>query len=289
MTPAGRNLLELNVAVAVISAAPLFAKLIDMDPVSIIGWRALIAVAALGALYTLTRRSARLARPRDYGLFAVLGALMAGHWVTYFQAIQVSTVAIAVVALFTWPVMSALLEPLMHRRAPALRDVALAVVATAGVALVVPEFDPGSATWQGAAWGVLSAFLFVVRNLIQSRWLAAYPGTLSMGYQLLAIAVLLLPFARLPTGDAAVADWALIALLALVFTAAGHSMFVASLAHLSVTAVGLIACLTPVYGIVYAAVILGELPAWTTWLGALLVVGGAMVANLTAARAPGRA
>jgi drug/metabolite transporter (DMT)-like permease len=54
-----------------------------------------------------------LERGRDWLLMLLCGLLMCVHWVTYFHAMQVSTVAIGMIALYTYPVMSVLLEPLI--------------------------------------------------------------------------------------------------------------------------------------------------------------------------------
>ena len=285
MTPIRRSLLELNLSVVILGMVPLFAKWIPMDPVSLIGWRAVIGAIALLGFYLIRRSPVALASARDYVLMAVLGVVMAVHWSAYFHAIQISTVAIAVVSMFTWPVITVLIEPLFFGGRPRARDVGLGAVAALGVALVMPELSWHSAAVHGVAWGLFAALLFAVRNVVHRRWLSHYPGTLSMGYQLVVVALCLMPFARTPALDAG-RTWALLVVLAVVFTAYAHSLFVGSMRNLKAKTAGMISCLQPVYGIGLAALLLGEIPTWHGVAGGILVV---LVAAAETVSAPGEA
>jgi hypothetical protein len=98
LSPAGRNLAELLCAVFLLGLVPLFAKLIPLDAVSIILYRC--AFGGLGLLaFVLWRRGAlRFAAPRDYLHTLVVGVLFAAHLASYFHAIQLTTVAVAIAA-----------------------------------------------------------------------------------------------------------------------------------------------------------------------------------------------
>jgi drug/metabolite transporter (DMT)-like permease len=283
MDPVRRSLLELNVTVVLLGVVPLFAKLIELGAVSIIGWRAVLGGLALIVFIGLRRGGFGIASRRDAGLVTLLGVVMAVHWVMYFQAIQVSTVAVAVVSMFTWPVMAVLLEPLIFRSGYRLADLGLAVCALVGVALVVPEFSLHSSALQGAAWGLVSALLFALRNILHRRYLAGYPAVRMMAFQLVVVALCLAPFMELPDAGT---DWWLLVLLGLVFTACAHTLLVGTMRELKAKTVGMISCLQPVYGIAAAALLLNELPTWRGLLGALVVFAVAVVETV---RAPGEA
>ncbi|WP_440996136.1 DMT family transporter [Arhodomonas sp. SL1] len=270
MSPVARSLFEVNASVLLLGLVPLFAKLIPLDAVSIITWRSLIGAAALIAWLAWRRERWWLQGWRHRALVVLLGVIMAVHWSTYFQAIQVATVAVAVVAMFTWPVMAVLIEPLFHGGGWRARDLGLAALALVGVALVVPELSLASEHLAGALWGLGSALLFAVRNVLHRCYLTGYPGTLMMAWQLVVIVLCLATFSRPP---AAAGDWGLLVLLGAVFTAFAHSLFVTSMRHLPAKSAGMISCLQPVYGIVAAALVLGEVPPPLAVLGALLVLG----------------
>lgn len=279
MTSPARGLVQVNVSVLLLGLVPLFAKLVDLDAVSIIAWRAFVGALVLLAWLAARREGGwRLASGRDRLLVVVLGVIMAVHWSAYFHAIQVATVAVAVVSMFTWPVMAVLIEPLFHGGGWQPRDLVLAVLALAGVALVVPDFSLGSGQLAGALWGLLSALLFALRNVLHRHYLTHYPGTLTMAWQLVVICLCLAAFVRPP---ASTTDAGLLVLLGAVFTACAHSLFVASMRDLPAKSAGMISCLQPVYGITAAALVLGEVPP------PLAVVGAALVLTVAVAETVG--
>src|SRR5438034_7071797 len=82
-------LVALHVAVALFGFAGLFGKWLALSPVAIVLGRTAIAAAALGIL----RIRAGERAPFDVRL-AANGIVLALHWVSFFAAIQVSTVAV---------------------------------------------------------------------------------------------------------------------------------------------------------------------------------------------------
>ncbi len=95
------------------------------------------------------------------------GVILAVHWVAFFAAIQVSTVAIGLLGFASFPLFVIVLERLLlgvRWRGP---EIVTAVLVVAGLALLVPAFALADRTVQGLAWGVLSGFTFAwltVRN-----------------------------------------------------------------------------------------------------------------------------
>ena len=136
MTERHRSVLELNTAVLLWGGTALFAKWIALPPFQITGLRSVVAALALLAVLRWQGHRVSVQGRRDFWLLMAGGVAMAAHWVTYFQAIQVSTVAVGILALHTYPVMTALVEPLVFRERLRALDALLALVVLAGVAIV---------------------------------------------------------------------------------------------------------------------------------------------------------
>src|SRR5699024_1528607 len=256
MSGAGRGLAQVNLSVVLLGLVPLFAKVVALDAVSIIAWRAILGALALLAFLLLRRDGLRLSCRRDYAIVVALGVVMAVHWSTFFHAIQMSTVAVAMVAMFTWPVLTVLIEPLVFGSTHRVRDLVLALASLFGVALVLPEFSLDAAAVHGAAWGLFSALLYALRNVYYRRYLATFRGRRMVGWQLVVIALCLLPFVHMPATPAAM-DWLLLIVLGIVFTALAHTLFASSMRFLQAKTAGMISCLQPAYGIAAAALLLG--------------------------------
>lgn len=277
MKPKTSSLIELNVAVFLWGGTALFAKLIPLPAFQITGLRSVPALLCLAGVLCYYRQGFRLGQTRDYWLALGSGLALAAHWVTYFMAIQLSTVAMGVLALHVYPVMTALAEPWLFRERLHRVDLLMTVAVLVGVGIMVPEYSLSSQATQGILWGILSAGFWTVRNLLSRRLVQTYSGLQVMFYQLGACVLALLPFVLARGVAVTPAAWSQLVLLGVAFTALPHTLFTGSLQHLSTKTVSVIATLLPLYGAVMAALLLGEIPAASTVLGGgiiLVVVAG---------------
>lgn len=273
MSPKTRNLIELNVAVLLWSGTALFAKLIDLPLGHIIFGRSLMAALALGLFVPAIGMDFRIRKARDAGGLLLIGLLLGVHWLTYFHAIQVSTVAVAIIALHTYPMLTILLEPLFFGERLQRGDCLLGIAVLVGVVILVPDLDLGSATTQGVLWGVVSAVFFALRNLLTRRYVQRYPSSVMMFYQVLVILLCLAPYALFNPVETTRSTVGKLALLGVLFTALPQTLFTSSHTHLKAKTVSIIATLLPVYGPLSAVLVLGEIPTLRTLVGGLVVIG----------------
>jgi drug/metabolite transporter (DMT)-like permease len=270
-----KGLLYLHSAIIIFGGTALFAKLINLPATDITVWRSLVAVAAIAILLLIRRKPVRLQRRRDAIIMFIAGSLLGLHWATYFQAMQVAGIAVGMVAMYTYPIMIVFLEPLFKGQKPHATDIICALIMLFGITLLVPEFDLRNHITQGVCWGVLSAVLFALRNIMQGHYLKGYGGETSILYQGLMAGLIVLPL--MTTNPLHVNSDNLIKLLILgaLFTAVPHSFFANSLRYLKAKTVGLIGCLQPVYGALLAFLVLAEQPRLMTLLGGSIIVGAA--------------
>lgn len=125
MNNSSHNLGILYFALFLLALNGLFSKLIPLDAVSITLIRSVIAAIALFTFASLRARNAKLGSLKQYlGVYGI-GILMGLHWVFFFASMQMSTVAIGMLSLFTYPMMTVLLEPLFTKKKLSLTDVLL--------------------------------------------------------------------------------------------------------------------------------------------------------------------
>jgi len=276
-------LVALHAAVLLFGFAGLFGKWLALSPLVIVLGRTVVAAAALALVL--------VARPGPHAGFDVRlivnGAVLALHWVSFFAAIQVATVAVGLLGFASFPLFVLLLERAMLGRRWSRAEAITAIAVGLGLALLVPEFSFGNRTVQGLAWGVVSGFTFALLA-VQNRRLAPGRSAIELAFwQNLLAALCLAPVAALAVpGPFALdgRDVALLLVLGLVCTALAHTVFIASLAVVSAHTASVIAALEPVYGIALAVVLLGEVPGPRTLVGGALIVGAAVAASQRAAR-----
>lgn len=271
-------------AVLIFGLTALFSKLISLTALEITLLRGIFAVLIIAAIFIWQKKSLGLKTIKDYGLVTLLGVLLALHWVTYFHAMQISSIAVGVIALYTFPIITVFLEPLFHGESPHIKDIISAFTVLLGIYLLVPEFSMSNETTQGILWGVISALFFALRNVIQGHYFSGYTARHSLFYQTLVTFIVLLPFSYEVIPEVSSFQWGQLLILGIFFTALPHTLFAFSLLNLKAKTVSLIACVQVVYATIFAALILSELPQLLTIVGGLIVVSAAMYESYSAGR-----
>jgi drug/metabolite transporter (DMT)-like permease len=275
MVEKNKSLIGLHASNILFAGTGLFSKLIPLPAIDIIALRCIMAAGALLVIINLLKRKVVLEGRRDRLIMVVCGLLMCVHWVAFFYAMQVSTVAVGMIALYTYPIVTVFLEPLWQRQRPQRADLLCGLLMLAGVYLLVPEFSLRSSTALGMFWGAVSAVAFALRNVLQRQYLLYYRGDTSMFYQALIAGLAALPFMQHNPLALAPSIWLQLGLLAFFCTAVPHSLFAGALRQVKAKTAGLIGCLMPVYGVALAWLVLGEEPGLATVLGGLMIVGAA--------------
>jgi drug/metabolite transporter (DMT)-like permease len=277
-------LLAVHAAVLLFGLAGLLGKIIVAPPVLIVFSRALLAALALGAAGALTRRrhgdrSGTWPSPgsRTSLVLGVSGLVLALHWLAFFQAIQTSTVAIGLLTYSSFPLFVTFLEPWAFRERLRCCDVLAALAIVAGLLLVAPRCDFHDRLSVGAAWGTLSAFTFAVLNLLNRKLVEKTPPVRIAASQNAVAAVVLLPLLPRSVWSISSRDLALLLALGLLCTAVAHLLYIRSLVRLRAQVASLIAALEPVYGILFAFLILREAPAPRTLLGGMVIIAASLV------------
>ncbi|HTF95404.1 MAG TPA: DMT family transporter [Cellvibrio sp.] len=269
-------LLTLHFGAFMMGATGLFSKIIELPAWDITGYRTWIASAVLLIWVWWRERNLSLRSPQDYGRMLLLGILLALHWVTFFYSMQVSNIAIGMISLYAYPVVTVFLEPWIKRTKLDWRDVLSGFLVLFGIYCLVPEFDIDNNTTQGVIWGVISAVTFAIRNLLLSHWFSHQSAARSMGYQVLIVALLMTPVLLLSNHQPSESDWWLLICLGIIFTAVTHTLLGFSLRYLKAKTVGLVACLQPVYAVAYEIFLLNEIPDSGTLIGGAIIMAAAI-------------
>jgi len=274
------GLVRIHIAVLLAGGAGLFAKLLTVSPAVLTTGRTVFGSLALLIFAIATGTSLRLQSSKDFIALALSGMILAAHWFTFFLSIQVSTVAIGLLAFSTFPLFTTFLEPLVFGERLRRQDIVTALLVTAGLILVTPSFDFGNHLTQGMLWGMLSAFTYAVLALLSRSYGNRYPSACISFYQQGFAALCTLPFALQWQGVLTTGTLLTLLILGVVFTALGQGLVVASLRHLRAQTVSIVFGLEPVYGILLAWLLIGEMPAARTLLGGCLICGAVLWASV---------
>ncbi|MEM8523875.1 MAG: EamA family transporter [Bacteroidota bacterium] len=266
------HLLELQFAMLCISTSGALGKYVTLPPPLTIWWRALFALLFLGIFCWWKGYSFRFGNSKNTRTILFTGVLMAAHWVTYFYALQLSNVAIGMLSIFTYPVMTALLEPILLKTKFQASQLLLAGIVLVGIFFLVPELDLSNNITQGVLMGLLSALVYSIRNIILKTKVADFNGSIIMFYQMVVTLVLLAPVLLLYSSVEVPRFLGQIVILGLVTTAIGHTLFLQSFKHFSVSTASIMSSIQPIYGILLGMIFLKEFPNGQSLIGGTLIL-----------------
>ncbi|MFK7982957.1 MAG: DMT family transporter [Saprospiraceae bacterium] len=267
-----QHLLLLNFGMLCLSTSGVLGRLIQLPPPLIIWYRAFFALLFIGAFCWWKKYDFRF-DVKEHGLTIFLsGVFMAGNFVCYFYALQWSNVAIGMLALFTFPVMTTLLEPLFFKSKFQWIHLVLAGMVLLGIYFLAPSFDMDNSMTQGLFIGLVAAFSWTIRNLLMKRKITVFNSSILMFYQLLVCALVLLPVLFIFEMETVPSQIPYLLFLGLVTTAIGHTLFLNSFKHFSVSTASIMSSIQPIFGIIVAMLVLGEIPSGRSIIGGALIL-----------------
>ena len=267
-----KHILELNIAVLLISTSGVLGRFISMPPPVTIWLRCVFAAIILGAFCWYKKIDLKIYGKRDFKAILLSSLFLGAHWITYFYALHLSNVAVGMLSLFTYPVITALLEPLFFKTKLNKMHVFLGIIALVGIYFLAPEFNLESNLTKGVLSGLLSSVFYALRNIMMKQKIAQYSGSMLMFYQLAIVSLVLWPvlffFEAQPTSE----DWMALLTLALLTTAVGHTLFVMSFKNFSISTASIMSSVQPVYGVLFGLFLLHEIPSENTLIGGFLIL-----------------
>jgi drug/metabolite transporter (DMT)-like permease len=270
-----KSVFLLYLSVVVSSFIPLFATAITQSPTVIIFGRVLFAALALFFVRIVLKERIALDRQKDYALLAGIGILLAIHWITYFHALQISSVAIGVLGGAFVPIIVTFLEPVFFKEKLKKESIVTAFVAFVGILIILPEFDIANSTVQGLGWAFISGALFALIAMLHRKYVKRYSGGQLLLYETLAASIVLVLPASVGLAPLTFPQLALIVTLGIFFTALPHALYIRSLKNLNVHSTSIITLVAIVLAVIIAAIVIQEVPEPRTIVGGLIILGAA--------------
>jgi DME family drug/metabolite transporter len=273
----------------------LFAKILYAQGVSFeslvavrasVGWLAVIGFL----LATQGVRSLQVSR-RDLTFLLPLGLVGIGtFYLLYFYTVLESTVGTAAILLYSAPAFVVVLAWLFLREPLNAAKVFALLLTVGGISLVAGAYDPANlevspkvlltGLLSGLTYGLYAIFGRPVAGHLSPAVILSY--SLAFGSALLIVAALptLETLAGLPAGS-----YALLLMLSVIHTTLAFALYTFGIRHLGAGRAAIVATIEPVVAGVLGVTLLGEELTALKVLGALLVLAGAVLAQVRAGKA----
>jgi drug/metabolite transporter (DMT)-like permease len=216
----------------------------------------------------------------------LLGFIVALELIFYFVSIRASSVTVGVSLEYMAPVWVALLAPwLLHTRRRGIDMIAVAVAVGGMALLVLPAVTAGdgAVTLPGVVFGLLAGLMFAAAMMLISSMndTGVRGSTFALFYCAGSVA-LLTPLAVWQTFASGYqltwTDTWIVLVSGFVYTALCFSLFSDGLRYVRVEHAGILGYLEPVTAPLWAFLLIGEAPPWTTYAGGALIVAAGILA-----------
>lgn len=256
------------------------AAQIPLTSTEIVVLRSFFGTAFLIVILAATRQKLTCLRcPRQAVLVAVSGAAMGASWLLLYRAYELVGVFIATLLYYCGPVLVMALSPIFFKEKLTIPKIIGIIVVFCGV-IMLNGVGGGTLDALGLLCGIGGAALYVLMVITNKK--AGLPGLENTAVQLLfgflaAAVFYLLQGGAVPTVPAE--SWGWMLLLGLVNTGFGCWLYFSSIGTLPVQTVSVLGYLEPLSAVLFSVVLLHEGLTPARWLGAAMIVGGAMAAE----------
>lgn len=247
------------------------------------------AVGAAFLLIVLALRGKRLdlrAIRRKFPMLCLTGAMLGANWILLFEAYNYTSVATATLCYYFAPMFIILASPaLLHERLTRrkLICVAAAVLGMVFVSGVAETGVQDLSELKGVFLGLAAAVLYAGIVLFNKR-ITGVSGTDRTVVQLAMSSVTLLPYVLLTEKVGALtfssATVALLVFVGIVHTGLAYLLYFGSIPHISAQTAAILSYIDPVLAVVLSALFLHEGMSVLSVVGAVLVIGAALVSEL---------
>ena len=279
MSNSFKHILQLNIALILIGTAAPLGNYISLPPEISIFSRCLFAFIIIGIYIKFKNISIKFNGSKDGWSFIFCAFLQGGHWITYFYALQLAGAGLGVISIFTFPIFTTLLEPVIRKTVFNPKHLFLGLLVLIGLYVLTPEFNMGNQTTLGISFGILSAVFYSIRNILMKKHVGNYNAIMLMFYQTGMVTIMLAPILFLLNWktDAYFAELPYLIFLGIVTTALGHTYLVNTFKHFSATSVSLLSCIQPIYVSIMAFFFLKEIPTLSTIIGGSIILSAVIL------------
>ncbi len=215
---------------------------------------------------------------------AVSGAVMGVNWILLFEAYNYTTVAVATLCYYMQPTIVMLLSPFIFQERLTGRKAVCAAVSIIGMVLVSGVIgEGGGGNPKGILLGLGAAFFYsaVVMMNKKTPGIDAYQRTTVL---LLSAGIVMLPYLLFTNGfrteGVSASSVVLLLVLGIVHTGVAYTMYFGSMEGMKIQSIAVLSYIDPVSALLLSALFLREPLTILHVVGAVMIIGAAMLSEI---------
>ena len=281
-----KSLILLTISMLVFGSVGIFRRLIPLSSALIAFFRGVIGCAVLVFLVLLQgKKRGSIPQGKTIALLALTGALIGINWLFLFESYNFTSVSIATLCYYMEPTFVIVFSCLLFREKMTVKKAVCTAVALIGMVLIsgiIESGIPGEGEGKGILFGLAAACFYASVVLLNKRITGVDPYIKTI-IQLAAASAVMVPYLLLTKGFVHV-NWTtssvlLLLLIGAVHTGICYAMYFGSMEGVKTQTLALFSYIDPVTALILSALILKERLSALAILGAVLILGSAMVSE----------
>ena len=254
---------------------------ISVQSSQIVLLRTLIGGALLTTIVLLHGGFDRSAIRADLPMLLLGGTALGLNWVSLFGAYRLLNVSLATLIYYIGPILVLLFSPLLFREKLTAVKIAAVIIVAVGLVCISGSILVTGMNPAGLATAVASALFYaalIVFNKRITHTEGLQTAAIELGIAFIVVFIYCLATVGLP--HPVRADLPYIAIIGIVNTGLAYLLYFSGLQKLSGQSVALISYVDPVSALLFSALFLHESMTPVQIIGAILIIGGAMLGEL---------
>lgn len=286
-----KNLLKFIVSMAVFGTIGIFRKFIPLDSGFIAMSRGLIGGLFIIVFLAIKGRPFKLSHLKGkWWKLLIIGGIMGFNWITLFEAYNYTTVSTATLCYYMQPVFLILLSPMLFKEEITAKKAVCVIAAFAGMVLVsgiLADGISGMRDIRGILLALASGLLYAI-VVSMSKLVKDCDPYEKTAVQLFGSAIAVFPYLLVKgvfSDPATAAGFTpisiiMLAIVCIVHTGIVYVMYFGSIDHIKMQQVAILGYLDPVISLILSALVLHENMGISGIIGAVLIIGAAIVSEL---------
>ncbi|GAA4235791.1 DMT family transporter [Postechiella marina] len=272
-----KSYLHLHVLVFIAGFTAILGELISIEAIPLVWFRMLMALILMYVYVKVAKINIKITS-KAITKFAFAGVIIALHWITFFTAIKVANISIALAMFSTGAFFASIIEPIIYKRAIVWYEILFGIIVIIGV-YIITQSELKYIT--GIILGITSALLSSLFAVLNGKFLKTHSATTISFYEFLSGVLFISMYIMLFTEgfsinffNLSVPDFGYLFILASICTTYAFIASVYIMKDISPYTVVLTYNLEPIYGIAIAVLLFPDKekmsPAF--YYGALIII-----------------
>lgn len=280
-----KNYLHLHFLVFIAGFTAILGELISISAIPLVWFRMFMASILIFIYIKVAKVDIRISPKSVIKLF-IAGVIIAIHWITFFGAIEVANVSIALAMFSTGAFFASIIEPIVFKRKVIWYEIIFGILVVIGIFLITQSEIHYI---KGIILGISSAFFSSLFAVLNGKFLQRHSATVISFYEFISGVAFISLFIILFRGGFSIeffklsaADFGYLFILASVCSAYAFIAAVHVMKVISPYTVVLSYNLEPVYGIILAIILFPEKERMSInfYYGAFIIITTVMLNGL---------